>query len=220
MFAIYFVLGLSSREACLLDSFHNFDSPICLAFELSISFSYLWFHSLVLVLYNHLFSSMLNLFPSSFFMLPCVLWAHYISSYDDLKPPTSPSPSAPTVSLPSTLPVEGGSKIDNISGNNTAQPPAADIPMDEQHYAEAKPRPLSPFTMWAFFPFSFLFLLLLDPFYVDHPPYPFKAFSPLHAVSGLLLRNQNLANWELFSFVTSNRYEDLKPPTSPSPSQC
>lgn len=82
--------------------------------------------------------------------------------YDDLKPPTSPSPSAPTVSLPSTLPVEGGSKIDSISGNNTAQPPAADIPKDEQHHVQAKPRPLSPFTM----------------------------------------------------------YEDLKPPTSPSPSQC
>ncbi|XP_059653951.1 protein TIC 62, chloroplastic [Cornus florida] len=68
--------------------------------------------------------------------------------YDDLKPPTSPSPNAPTFSLPSMSTLDGGSQIATVSGNSTAHTASADKPGDEQHSNEAKGRPLSPFTMY------------------------------------------------------------------------
>ncbi|KAG7976099.1 hypothetical protein I3843_06G131800 [Carya illinoinensis] len=68
--------------------------------------------------------------------------------YDDLKPPTSPSPSAPTASLLPTPNIDGGSDGGTLSVNNIAQSLTSDEPRDKQHHAGPKPRPLSPFTMY------------------------------------------------------------------------
>ncbi|MBA0556971.1 hypothetical protein Golob_027031 [Gossypium lobatum] len=65
-------------------------------------------------------------------------------AYADLKPPTSPSPRAPT-----TAPADSGSEGDTLSGNSTAQSPIADKPGDEQPDTKPTPRPLSPFAMYA-----------------------------------------------------------------------
>ncbi|XP_027354065.1 protein TIC 62, chloroplastic isoform X1 [Abrus precatorius] len=59
-------------------------------------------------------------------------------AYPDLKPPTSPSPNAPNVSV-STSVVDGVTKIDTVSSNGPAQPSITDEP---------KSRPLSPYTMY------------------------------------------------------------------------
>ncbi|KAL5130015.1 Protein TIC 62, chloroplastic [Glycine soja] len=66
-------------------------------------------------------------------------------AYPDLKPPTSPSPNAPTVSV-STPAAAGVPEIDTISSNGPAQLSAADEPKEE-HLPEPKSRPLSPYTM-------------------------------------------------------------------------
>lgn len=68
--------------------------------------------------------------------------------YDDFKPPTSPSPNAPTVSLLPTSNVDAGSNMATLSVNNIAQSPTADKPRDKQQHTGPKPRPLSPFTMY------------------------------------------------------------------------
>ncbi|XWS68161.1 hypothetical protein CRYUN_Cryun04dG0067700 [Craigia yunnanensis] len=65
------------------------------------------------------------------------------TAYDDLKPPSSPSPRAPTIS-----PVDSGSQGATLSINSTAQSSIADKPSDKQHNARPTSRPLSPFTMY------------------------------------------------------------------------
>ncbi|KAJ4966114.1 hypothetical protein NE237_017963 [Protea cynaroides] len=67
--------------------------------------------------------------------------------YDDLKPPTSPSPNVPTVSLVSMSSADGA-PLSITSGNNAVQPPPPDKPVEELHSMEPKSRPLSPFTMY------------------------------------------------------------------------
>ncbi|KAK4562848.1 hypothetical protein RGQ29_005362 [Quercus rubra] len=67
--------------------------------------------------------------------------------YDDLKPPTSPSPTVPTASPLPTLEVDGHSNMANLSINNIAQSPTEDKPR-EQHHTGPNPSPLSPFTMY------------------------------------------------------------------------
>ncbi|RDX85886.1 Protein TIC 62, chloroplastic, partial [Mucuna pruriens] len=64
-------------------------------------------------------------------------------AYADLKPPTSPSPNAPTISV-STSAVNQVAEIDTISSNGPAQLSIADEPKEDP---EPKSRPLSPFTM-------------------------------------------------------------------------
>ncbi|XP_059435064.1 protein TIC 62, chloroplastic isoform X3 [Corylus avellana] len=68
--------------------------------------------------------------------------------YDDFKPPTSPSPNAPTTSLLPTSDADGGFNMATLSVNNIAQSPKADKPGGNQHHTGPKPRPLSPFTMY------------------------------------------------------------------------
>ncbi|KAK7816181.1 protein tic 62 [Quercus suber] len=68
-------------------------------------------------------------------------------AYDDLKPPTSPSPTVPTASPLPTLEVDGHSNMANLSINNIAQSPTEDKPR-EQHHTGPNPSPLSPFTMY------------------------------------------------------------------------
>lgn len=65
------------------------------------------------------------------------------AKYDDLRPPTSPSPNAPTGSLLPPSSSNGGSQMATVLVNNTAQA----LP-NEQHPAAPKPRPLSPFPMY------------------------------------------------------------------------
>ncbi|KAI5577183.1 hypothetical protein POPTR_009G111323v4 [Populus trichocarpa] len=60
--------------------------------------------------------------------------------YDDLKPPTSPSPTAPVGLVATTSSINAVSK----TGNNA--PPTAAI--DNQHHKEPNPRPLSPYPMY------------------------------------------------------------------------
>ncbi|KAA8545933.1 hypothetical protein F0562_020616 [Nyssa sinensis] len=48
--------------------------------------------------------------------------------YDDLKPPTSPSPKAPTASLLLTPSLDGGSQMATVSGNSKPKPASADKP--------------------------------------------------------------------------------------------
>ncbi|KAI4295566.1 hypothetical protein L6164_035601 [Bauhinia variegata] len=60
--------------------------------------------------------------------------------YSEFKPPTSPSPNAPNVSL--------SPEIGALSGNGPAPIPVADEPNNEQHVAVPKSRPLSPYTMY------------------------------------------------------------------------
>ncbi|KAF5745641.1 protein TIC 62 chloroplastic isoform X1 [Tripterygium wilfordii] len=70
--------------------------------------------------------------------------------YDDMKPPTSPTPNQPDGTLLSTLSQDGSLQMPTMSGNDTSQPLTADIPVEKQHHNEPKPRPrpLSPFTMY------------------------------------------------------------------------
>ncbi|CAL5378627.1 unnamed protein product [Camellia sinensis] len=65
------------------------------------------------------------------------------AKYVDLRPPTSPSPNAPTGSLLPPSSSNGGSQMATVLVNNTAQA----LP-NEQHPAGPKPRPLSPFSMY------------------------------------------------------------------------
>ncbi|KAJ1382976.1 hypothetical protein SESBI_43791 [Sesbania bispinosa] len=67
--------------------------------------------------------------------------------YPDFKPPTSPSPNAPTISL-SISTVDGVPEMDTVSGNGPAQLSIADEPQDGQHLPGPKSRPLSPYTMY------------------------------------------------------------------------
>ncbi|EEF43314.1 NAD dependent epimerase/dehydratase, putative [Ricinus communis] len=59
--------------------------------------------------------------------------------YDDLKPPTSPSPIAPVGSVPP-------SSTNEVPKAGNSAPPTA--PVEKQQNAEPKPRPLSPYTMY------------------------------------------------------------------------
>lgn len=68
------------------------------------------------------------------------------AAYPDLKPPTSPSPNAPTISVPKSA-VNVVPEVDTISSNGPAQPSIADEPKEE-HLPEPKSRPLSPYTMY------------------------------------------------------------------------
>ncbi|XP_014518549.1 protein TIC 62, chloroplastic [Vigna radiata var. radiata] len=68
------------------------------------------------------------------------------AAYPDLKPPTSPSPNAPVVSV-STSAADGVPQIDTISSNGTPQLSTPDEPKEE-HLPEPKSRPLSPYTMY------------------------------------------------------------------------
>ncbi|KAG6762793.1 hypothetical protein POTOM_033316 [Populus tomentosa] len=61
-------------------------------------------------------------------------------AYDDLKPPTSPSPTAPVGLVATTTSINAVPK----TGNNA--PPTAAI--DNQHHKEPNPRPLSPYPMY------------------------------------------------------------------------
>ncbi|MCL7039927.1 hypothetical protein MKW94_023119 [Papaver nudicaule] len=63
-------------------------------------------------------------------------------AYDDLKPPTSPSPSAPTASFSSQP------KISDVPDTSAAETPKSDEPVVETNTNEPKARPLSPFTMY------------------------------------------------------------------------
>lgn len=64
--------------------------------------------------------------------------------YDDLKPPTSPSPSAPR-----TIPVDSsGDASATLLVNITVQSQITDEPSDTQHENISRPRPLSPYAMY------------------------------------------------------------------------
>ncbi|CAJ1933451.1 unnamed protein product [Sphenostylis stenocarpa] len=67
-------------------------------------------------------------------------------AYPDLKPPTSPSPNAPTISISSSV-VDGVPEIVTVSSNGPAQLSIGDEPK-EGHLPERKPRPLSPYIMY------------------------------------------------------------------------
>ncbi|XP_061359134.1 protein TIC 62, chloroplastic [Gastrolobium bilobum] len=67
--------------------------------------------------------------------------------YPNLKPPTSPSPNAPTISL-SVSSVDGVAEIETVSSNGPAQLSIADKPNDGEHLSEPKSRSLSPYTMY------------------------------------------------------------------------
>ncbi|KHN25349.1 Protein TIC 62, chloroplastic [Glycine soja] len=75
-------------------------------------------------------------------------WETNKDQYPDLKPPTSPSPNAPTISV-STSAEEGVPEIATVSSNGPApaQLSIADEPKEE-HLPEPKSRPLSPYTMY------------------------------------------------------------------------
>ncbi|TYH85272.1 hypothetical protein ES332_D02G254100v1 [Gossypium tomentosum] len=138
-------------------------------------------------------------------------------AYADLKPPTSPSPRAPT-----TAPADCGSEGDTLSGNSTAQSPIADKPGDEQPDTKPTPRPLSPFAMYAD----------LKPPSTPSPRAPTTA--PVDSGSeGATLSGNSTAQSSIADKPSDERhntkptprplspfamYEDLKPPTSPIPS--
>ncbi|OVA04573.1 hypothetical protein BVC80_1715g98 [Macleaya cordata] len=67
--------------------------------------------------------------------------------YDDLKPPTSPSPNSRTASLFSQSTTTSAPNISNVPDTNTAQAPTSDELEEKQNISEPKPRPLSPFTI-------------------------------------------------------------------------
>jgi len=74
----------------------------------------------------------------------CIL---YTCRYPDLKPPSSPSPNAPTTSI-STSSVGEVAKIEEVSSNGPAQLSVEDTPKDDgQNLHELKSRPLSPYAM-------------------------------------------------------------------------
>ncbi|TYI94906.1 hypothetical protein E1A91_D02G239000v1 [Gossypium mustelinum] len=138
-------------------------------------------------------------------------------AYADLKPPTSPSPRAPT-----TAPADSGSEGDTLSGNSTAQSPIADKPGDEQPDTKPTPRPLSPFAMYAD----------LKPPSTPSPRAPTTA--PVDSGSeGATLSGNSTAQSSIADKPSDEQhntkpaprplspfamYEDLKPPTSPIPS--
>ncbi|RWR95665.1 protein TIC 62, chloroplastic isoform X2 [Cinnamomum micranthum f. kanehirae] len=68
--------------------------------------------------------------------------------YGDLKPPTSPSPRAPTISLISTPPIESSLQRPSMDASSISEVPRTDKPVDKQHLNLPKMRPLSPFTMY------------------------------------------------------------------------
>ncbi|KAM7253493.1 hypothetical protein ACFE04_021647 [Oxalis oulophora] len=124
------------------------------------------------------------------------------TAYDDLKPPTSPSPRKPTIDAPV------------LSSNNTPQIEEKPIATDENEVP--KPRPQSPFTI----------ILRYDDLKPPSSPSP---SSP--TIEGSALPNNNSptlvdepsVKQELHESKTSSlspftMYEDLKPPSSPSPS--
>lgn len=67
-------------------------------------------------------------------------------AYEDLKPPTSPSPASTTPSSVSKPPVNNVPETSISSGNNTAQPEVTN--QDQPNHASPKPRPLSPYAMY------------------------------------------------------------------------
>ncbi|GAB4853936.1 hypothetical protein Ancab_018145 [Ancistrocladus abbreviatus] len=78
---------------------------------------------------------------------------HYHSPhpvYDDLKPPTSPAPSAPNSSPISTASAALPQMVTRSDGSlhHAAESTGAEIAGNKEHLAESKPRPLSPYTMY------------------------------------------------------------------------
>ncbi|XP_008387345.1 protein TIC 62, chloroplastic isoform X2 [Malus domestica] len=74
---------------------------------------------------------------------------HYHSPYhvyDDFKPPSSPSPTPPIVSVFSAPAANNGSPID--TSNSTGQLPAENKQSEEEQHTKPKPRPQSPFYMY------------------------------------------------------------------------
>lgn len=74
---------------------------------------------------------------------------HYHSPYhvyDDFKPPSSPSPTPPIVSVFSAPAANNGSPID--TSNSTGQLPAENKQSEEEQHTKRKPRPQSPFYMY------------------------------------------------------------------------
>ncbi|EOX98546.1 NAD(P)-binding Rossmann-fold superfamily protein isoform 8, partial [Theobroma cacao] len=97
-------------------------------------------------------SRKLIILPSLLKILYLVAWCQIFreprplspyTAYDDLKPPSSPSPTAPTVAS-----ADSGFQGAELSINRTAQSPIADKPSDKQHNPGPTSRPLSPFTMY------------------------------------------------------------------------
>ncbi|CAL9022077.1 unnamed protein product [Prunus brigantina] len=73
---------------------------------------------------------------------------HYHSPYyvyDNFKPPSSPSPTPPILSVLSEPVANNGSPIDTL--NSTVQPPTEDAQSNSEQHTKPKPRPLSPFFM-------------------------------------------------------------------------
>ncbi|CAK9315846.1 unnamed protein product [Citrullus colocynthis] len=69
--------------------------------------------------------------------------------YEDLKPPTSPSPSAPSLSFSSTSPSNGPPEPATSTVNSTLPIPEAEDSKSEAHLPKPKKQqPLSPFTMY------------------------------------------------------------------------
>ncbi|XP_038887687.1 protein TIC 62, chloroplastic [Benincasa hispida] len=70
-------------------------------------------------------------------------------AYEDLKPPTSPSPSAPSLSFSSTSPSNGPPQPATSAANSTLQIPEAEDSKSDSHLPKPKKQqPLSPFTMY------------------------------------------------------------------------
>ncbi|KAA3485629.1 Protein TIC 62, chloroplastic [Gossypium australe] len=135
--------------------------------------------------------------------------------YADLKPPSTPSPRAPT-----TAPVDSGSEGATFSGNSTAQSSIADKPSHEQHNTKPTPRPLSPFAMYAD----------LKPPSTPSPRAPTTAQVDSGS-EGATLSGNSTAQSSIADKPSDEQhnpkprllspfamYEDLKPPTSPIPS--
>ena len=73
---------------------------------------------------------------------------HIISSrYEDLKPPTSPSPSVPSLSFSSASTSNGPPQPATYAINSTLAIPEAEDSKSEAHLPKPKKQPLSPFTM-------------------------------------------------------------------------
>eukprot|EP00268_Persea_americana_P035228 TRINITY_DN34791_c1_g1_i5.p1 TRINITY_DN34791_c1_g1~~TRINITY_DN34791_c1_g1_i5.p1 ORF type:complete len:126 (-),score=17.92 TRINITY_DN34791_c1_g1_i5:302-679(-) len=92
-----------------------------------------------------------RVFHFTCFLYAVLLFSEFmgtVSRSGDLKPPTSPSPGAPTISLISTPPIESNLQRPSMDASSTSQVPSTDKPVDKQHLNQPKMQPLSPFTMY------------------------------------------------------------------------